>query len=97
MPVKILSVDKDSPAAKAKILPKETLVTINGNQINDVLDYRFYETSKSLSIVLIDMNQNTRAINIKKGEYESIGLEFETYLMDKQISCCISHVDLLRQ
>jgi len=87
MPVKILSVDKDSPAAKAKILPEETLVTINGNQINDVLDYRFYETSKSLSIVLIDMNQNTRAINIKKGEYESIGLEFETYLMDKQISC----------
>ncbi len=87
MPVKILSVDKDSPAERSKILPAETLVTMNGNQINDILDYRFYETSKNLSIILIDSNQNARTVNIRKGEYESIGLEFETYLMDKQHSC----------
>nr|WP_319488042.1 DUF512 domain-containing protein [uncultured Caproiciproducens sp.] len=87
MSVKILSVDKDSPAEKTKILPGETLVAINGNQIDDVLDYRFYETSKSLSIILADHNQNPRTVNIRKGEYESIGLDFETYLMDEQHSC----------
>ncbi len=87
MPVKIISVDKDSPAALVKILPGETLVSINSNEIYDVLDYRFYETSKSLSIVLLDHKQNSRTVTIRKGEYESIGLEFETYLMDKQHSC----------
>lgn len=88
MPVKILSVDKNSPAERAKILPAETLVTINDNEINDVLDYRFYETNKNLFIVLIGCDQKSRTVTIKKGEYESIGLEFETYLMDEQHSCC---------
>lgn len=87
MPVKILSVDKDSPAQRAEIMPAETLVRMNDNEINDILDYRFYETSKNLSIQLIDSNQSTRTVTIRKGEYESIGLEFETYLMDQQHSC----------
>lgn len=87
MSVKILSVDQDSPAEKGKILPGETLVSINGNEINDVLDYRFYETSKNLSLLLTDSDQNPRTVSIRKGEYESIGLEFETYLMDEQHSC----------
>ncbi|MBW7573982.1 DUF512 domain-containing protein [Caproiciproducens faecalis] len=87
MSVKILSVDLDSPAEKMKILPGETLISINGNEINDVLDYRFYETSKSLSVLLMDSDRNPRTVSIRKGEYESIGLEFETYLMDEQHSC----------
>ncbi len=87
MPVKIISVDKDSPAEMAKILPGETLISINSNEIYDVLDYRFYETSKNLSVVLMDDRRNFRTVAIRKGEYESIGLEFETYLMDRQHSC----------
>ena len=88
MPVKIISVDKNSPAEMAKILPGETLITINSNEIYDVLDYRFYETSRNLSIELMDEKQIPRIVTIKKGQYESIGLDFETYLMDKQHSCC---------
>ena len=42
MSVKILSVGPESPARHAGILPGETLVSINGNEICDVLDYRFY-------------------------------------------------------
>jgi putative radical SAM enzyme (TIGR03279 family) len=88
MPVKIISVEKDSPAEMAGILPGETLVTINSNEINDILDYRFYETSRHLSIELTDEKHKSRMVTIIKGEYESIGLEFETYLMDKQHQCC---------
>ncbi|MCY1714290.1 DUF512 domain-containing protein [Caproiciproducens galactitolivorans] len=87
MPVKILSVDKDSPAQRVGILPGETILSINGNKIDDVLDYRFYETSRDLSVVLTDHLQNSHTVHIRKGEYESIGLEFETYLMDEQHSC----------
>jgi len=87
MPVKILSVDQDSPAERAKIMPAETLVAMNDNEVNDILDYRFYETNKNLSIQLIDSNQKPRTVMIRKGEYEAIGLEFETYLMDQQHSC----------
>jgi len=87
MPVKILSVEKDSPAQKVGILPGETVISINGNRIDDVLDYRFYETNKNLTVELTDQFQKPHTVHIRKGEYESIGLEFETYLMDEQRSC----------
>ena len=39
--VKITDVEKNSRAAKRGIIPGDILVKINGNEINDVLDYRF--------------------------------------------------------
>jgi Fe-S oxidoreductase, related to NifB/MoaA family len=87
MSVKIYSVGKDSPAEQAGILAGETLVSINSSEIYDVLDYRFYETEKNLSLILKDEQSRARTVSIRKGQYEPIGLEFETYLMDQQHSC----------
>ena len=82
MSVKITQVSPYSPAAKAGIKAGDTLVSINGNPIGDVLDYQFYATDTKLAVQLED-----RKIKIKKGEYDDLGLEFETYLMDKKRSC----------
>lgn len=87
MAVVISSVNKKSRAFKAGILPNEKLLTINGNSIIDVLDYRFYQTERNVELEIEDANGNVRTVNIHKSEYEEIGLEFETYLMDKQHSC----------
>lgn len=87
MSVTIFSVDHDSPAEHAGILPGETLCSINGNEIYDILDYRFYETEKEVLLLLRDAQGATREIKLRKGQYESIGLQFETYLMDRQRSC----------
>lgn len=87
MAVKIISVHPDGPAYAAGIKAGEMLVSINGNEIVDILDYRFYETNSHLTIELQDADNQKRKVSIRKGEYESIGLEFETYLMDKQHSC----------
>ena len=43
----IASVDRRSPAQLAGIKPGEQLLTINGHEIIDVLDYRFYAPSIS--------------------------------------------------
>ena len=40
-----------------------------------------------MEIKLSDVTGQTRIVSMKKGQYQSIGLEFETYLMDKQHSC----------
>lgn len=87
MPVKILAVEPGGPASHAGVRPGETLLSINGNEICDILDYRFYETDRHLSIVVRDGAGAERTVQIRKGQYESIGLEFETYLMDQQHSC----------
>lgn len=87
MAVVISSVAKNSRADKVGVISGEKLLTINNNAIVDVLDYRFYQTSREVALEIENKQGEIRTVNIKKGEYEEIGLEFETYLMDKQHSC----------
>nr|WP_294368586.1 DUF512 domain-containing protein [uncultured Ruminococcus sp.] len=87
MAVKIYDVTIGSHADKAGIKKGEILLSINSNEIVDVLDYRFYQVNRKLTLEVADEDKNVRTIEMTKGEYEEIGLEFETYLMDKQHSC----------
>lgn len=86
MPVLIQSVTDRSPAALAGIKAGDTLLSIDHNAIQDVLDYRFYMTSTTLSLSLLRGGKPYTAA-IAKEEYQDLGLEFETYLMDRQLSC----------
>ena len=87
MAVKIFDVNQNSPAARAGVQKGETLLSINTNEIADVLDYRFYQVNRELELEIQSADGNVRKVNVHKGEYEELGLEFETYLMDKQHSC----------
>ena len=87
MSVIIKSVDKGSPAYRAGLRGGETLLSLNGNSIMDVLDYRFYQNSCGIQLEYTDESGNIRSVTIKKDEYEELGLGFETYLMDKKHSC----------
>lgn len=84
--VKITSVDKNSRADKQGIIAGDVLVSINGNEIIDVLDYRFYLAEREVNIALLRDGEEFE-VKIKKGEYDDIGLDFETPLMDKKHSC----------
>ncbi|MEE1137683.1 MAG: DUF512 domain-containing protein [Acutalibacteraceae bacterium] len=87
MAVKISEIAWGSIAEKKKICAGDTLLSINGNEINDVLDYRFYLNEKKLVLSLRTAQGKSKLVLIKKDEFEDIGLEFETYLMDRQRSC----------
>jgi putative radical SAM enzyme (TIGR03279 family) len=52
----------------------------------DVLDYRFYMTEPRLSLD-IERDGKIKTVRILKSPDEDAGLEFETYLMDKQHTC----------
>ena len=87
MAVKITGIIPGSPAAKAGIQPGDVLISINKNPIVDVLDYRFYMTDIHLELLLHNEAKELRTVSVRKGEYDDLGLEFETYLMDKQMGC----------
>ena len=87
MAVKISEIVKGSIAGKKKICAGDMLLSINGNEINDVLDYHFYLNEKKLVLSLKTSEGKSKLVMIKKDEFEDIGLEFETYLMDRQRSC----------
>ncbi len=87
MSVRIYNVEKGSPADKAKIRGGDALISINGNEICDVLDFRFHQINTRLTLEIMGESGRLRRVKIKKGEYDELGLLFETYLMDKQHSC----------
>ena len=84
--VKITDVFAGSRAYKAGLRPGDTLVSINNNEIKDVLDYRFYLTEKRVELLLLRDGEEY-SVEIRKGEYDDIGLDFETPLMDEKHSC----------
>lgn len=86
MSVKISGVTPHSAAERAGIKAGEELVSINGNIIVDVLDYRFYQLETHLDVTVIGKD-GERTVKATKTEYEELGLEFDTYLMDKERSC----------
>jgi len=71
---------------KAGISAGDILVSINGNKIRDVLDYRFYLTERLVQLLLLRDGEEL-SVTIRKDEYDDIGLEFETPLMDKKQQC----------
>ncbi len=87
MAVIIKSVQAESYAEKKRISAGDCLISVNGNEINDVLDYRFYLNEKKLRLVLKGADGRMKVATVIKDEFEDIGLEFETYLMDKQQHC----------
>ena len=84
--VKIVSVDKGSRADMHGICAGDNLISINGREISDVLDYRFFLADKSILLKLL-RDGNEFEVTIVKKQYDDIGLEFETPLMDKKHSC----------
>ena len=84
--VKIAAIDPNSRAEKIGIKVDDILVSLNDREINDVLDYRFHLANKHLDICVL-RNDEYIHFNITKQEYDDIGLDFETPLMDNKHSC----------
>ena len=84
--VTVSSVSAGSAAEKAGIMVDDIILSIDGHQIKDVLDYRFYITEPRLQIQ-IHRGPELLTVTLEKEEYEDPGLEFETYLMDEKQRC----------
>ena len=78
----ISSVDPGS-RLEGRVLPGDELRYINRHEIHDVLDYKYWAYDRSLTLEFRD----ARTIRLRKKEGEDLGLNFETYLMDKPTGC----------
>ena len=65
----------------------DVLVSINGNKVHDVLDYKFYGYDPVLAVTLRRPDGTEHTVHVEKAEGQDLGLEFETYLMDNPRSC----------
>lgn len=72
----------DSLAEKCGIKPGDTIISINGKEVCDYLDYMFLSANEELNIQL----QN-RTVELINEDYEPLGIEFDTLLIDEPRSC----------
>ena len=82
----IKAIDPDSPLA-GKVRPGDTLLAINSNKILDVLDYKFFAYDTRLELRLRRPEGSEYSLHVVKPEWGDLGLDFESYLMDKPRSC----------
>ena len=82
----IRHIDDDSPL-RGRAEVGDVLLSINGNPIHDVLDYKYYAYDTRLTVELRSTDGETKLVRIRKPEGGELGLDFETYLMDQAHSC----------
>ena len=83
----ITAVDPGSLAEEMELEPGDRLLAIDGNEIEDIFDYRFYTGDTYLEILIRKADGEEWLLEIDKDPEEELGLTFENGLMDEYRSC----------
>lgn len=86
-PAKITKVLPDSIAEEMGFEPGDAIVSVNGQQPRDLIDYQFLCADEFLELEVLDAKGKTHKIEIEKEYDENLGLEFESALFDGLIQC----------
>ena len=76
-----------SIAEEMGIEPGDRLISIDGQEIEDVFDYQFYEESEELILLIEKPDGEQWELEIEKEADEPLGIEFGQGLMDEYRSC----------
>lgn len=83
----VISKIEDGSPLRHRIRVGDTLLAINGKEVVDVLDYKFFGYDPEVSVTVRTPEGLEHTVHVAKTEGQDLGLEFETYLMDKPRSC----------
>lgn len=87
MPAVVSGVIENSIAQELGIESGDILTSIDGNELKDLIDYRFYVNSELLTIEIKKMNGELEEIEIEKDYDEDLGIIFESAVFDKIHPC----------
>ena len=83
----IRSVDEGSIAWEMGIEPGDGLLAVNGNEIEDIFDYRYHVADELVVLLIEKANGEQWELEIEKEEWEDLGIGFGQGLMDEYKSC----------
>ena len=84
--IKIDRVDAGSEAEALGLAGGDELLSVDGNELNDTLDYDFYTDSKSFHLKA-KVADGIREWDVQREECGPFGCDFSTYLGDQKHSC----------
>ena len=67
--------------------PGDVLVSINGQQVEDVFDYRYLMNDEVVDLLIRKKNGEEWELEVEKDYEDDLGVEFENSLMDDYRSC----------
>lgn len=85
--IKICMVQPGSIAEEAGVEAGDFLLSINKQNIKDIFDYRYYQSSEELLLEIEKPDGEIWEIEVEKDETEDLGLDFEDSLIDGAKSC----------
>ena len=83
----ISKVYKDSIADELGIEVGDLLISINGEPIHDIIEYRFLLSDEYLEVEIQKQNREVYIYEIEKDYYDDLGIEFTNPIIDKAKSC----------
>ncbi|TDX48120.1 putative radical SAM enzyme (TIGR03279 family) [Halanaerobium congolense] len=85
--VKIENVIPNSTAAKAGLNSKDKIITINGQEINDYIDYLYQISEPIISLKLKTKDNQIKKIELERKLGEELGIEFKEIVFDGLKQC----------
>jgi putative radical SAM enzyme (TIGR03279 family) len=86
-PALITKILPNSIAEEMGFEPGDAIVSINGTNPRDLIDYQFLCADEFIELEVIDTKGKKHNLEIEKDYDEDLGLEFETALFDGLIQC----------
>ena len=83
----ISEIVRGSIAEEMGLEPGDAILSINGNEIEDIFDYQYYSMDSELNIVVESKDGEECLLEIEKDEDEELGIIFDNGLMDNYRSC----------
>lgn len=84
----ISKVLENSIAEEVGIEVGDRVLSINGNDINDIIDYKFLLAEEYIEVDIEKQDGEIWTFEIEKDYEEDLGVEFENSIMDEAKSCC---------
>lgn len=79
-------VEPYSIAEEAGIETGDKLVTVNGHEVHDILEYRYLTAEYEVTLEILKKDGTTEFITVEN-DYDDLGIEFEESLIDEAQSC----------
>ncbi len=84
---KIAKIIEESIAEELEIEVGDKLISINGTEIKDIIDYKFLMADDYIEVEIEKQDGEIWTFEVEKDYQEDLGIEFENAIMDEARSC----------
>ncbi|MDR3289507.1 MAG: PDZ domain-containing protein, partial [Peptococcaceae bacterium] len=83
----ITSVMEDSIASEMKLAPGDRVAAVNGQEIRDVIDFRYFTAEDVFTLLVQKADDEVWELEIEREPGERLGIEFEQIAADGLKTC----------